>query len=450
MLVLSLEQTSTSRQVDHLFILIITSFIAVICIAIYGLATDPLPYSLGKVFWIFTLFFMGLAPLWQFCGRVHPFPWMHNQGILSSFLQANTSVLLTQIIFLLVRKRVMQPSDTPGVQVIIPLPVAQRFRSKGMLICMAAALLLMLLTGSLWHRALADSGSLIRNSSLQLLADKGLRGFVLYGCLLAISLRHQKQISRLSLVLLLGLAIASNFPTAIPRYWLAAFYLGLLLSCCPVWFQKKRRRFDALLSGGLVVLFPLFNLFRWDTKVIQYYTALPGGLFNRISAVYKDCFCGQDFDAYASLRNTILYVQQHGIAWGGQLHTTLLFFVPRKLWPQKSIGTGAIVNDPRPGSDFRNYCAPLWAEGYMDFGLFGSIIFLAGFAWLCTGYDRYYWKSGGPGVLLRLLYPAALGMFFFLLRGDLLSSFAYITGTLVAAAALHLLVFAKQSHQTII
>jgi hypothetical protein len=45
-------------------------------------------------------------------------------------------------------------------------------------------------------------------------------------------------------------------------------------------------------------------------------------------------------------------------------------------------------------------------------------------------YDGWYWRRGGRirFTLPRLFYFVAIGMLFFILRGDLLSSFAYTVG----------------------
>jgi hypothetical protein len=108
------------------------------------------------------------------------------------------------------------------------------------------------------------------------------------------------------------------------------------------------------------------------------------------------------------------------------LATVLLFFVPRSIWPSKSVGSGALVNKLEH-SDFTNFSSTFIAEGYINFGVWGSLIFMAGLALFIARYDDKYWFSGGSKYN-NLVYPAAIGMMFFMLRGDLLSSFAYSVG----------------------
>jgi hypothetical protein len=70
------------------------------------------------------------------------------------------------------------------------------------------------------------------------------------------------------------------------------------------------------------------------------------------------------------------------------------------------------------------------AEGYINFGIIGSILFAAVIALVIARYDGWYWRRGGRirFTLPRLFYFVAIGMLFFILRGDLLSSFAYTVG----------------------
>lgn len=63
----------------------------------------------------------------------------------------------------------------------------------------------------------------------------------------------------------------------------------------------------------------------------------------------------------------------------------------------------------------------------MDFGIPGSISYTALLALLIARYDGWYWRRGGRVrfTLPRLFYFVSIGMLFFMLRGDLASSFAY-------------------------
>jgi hypothetical protein len=91
------------------------------------------------------------------------------------------------------------------------------------------------------------------------------------------------------------------------------------------------------------------------------------------------------------------------------------------------------------GRTFINISSPLPAEGYINFGWMGSLLFTAIVALLACCYDAAYWLRPSRRVptFHRLFYPAAIILFLFLLRGDLLSSFAYLAGFYVSGRLFH-------------
>lgn len=152
-----------------------------------------------------------------------------------------------------------------------------------------------------------------------------------------------------------------------------------------------------------------------------------------------------DFDAYTQLYNTLTFTDSNGLQNGRQLQTSLAFCVPRKYWPGKSVGSGALMRQKR-GEDFVNVSCPLLAEGYMDFGWAGALVYFALFAILARQYDCSYWHwrrhraAAGDVSFRALFYPVMLILLFHLLRGDLLSSLALIVGMYGAAWAFHHLI----------
>ena len=177
--------------------------------------------------------------------------------------------------------------------------------------------------------------------------------------------------------------------------------------------------FATFMVSALLLIFPILSILRFNSNEIK-------TKFDSIEKVFSYSLLGGDFDAYSSLCSTINYVSTHGITWGKQLATVLLFFVPRNIWPSKSVGSGALVNKLEH-SDFTNFSSTFIAEGYINFGIIGSVIFIIGLAIFIARYDHWYWFSGRKNFNF-IVYPAAIGMMFFMLRGDLLSSFAYSVG----------------------
>lgn len=401
---------------------LVAGFLVNILLSLYILCRDRQPFSLNQVFGMFCFLFMSLVPLLQYLAAAHPWGWQLSSGVQA---KANTLVSCCLLLYLVLFRK-PEHKQLAGFD---PWPVVfvQRYYGLGNYVFRGAALILILLNfkGLFWRSG--DTGIPV-NSSLQLIADKLLRGIQLYYTLLTILLFRQQQVSRRQLIQVLILAIISNFPLAVPRYWAATFWMAVLITGSGSCLYRRPWLFRVLLGSCILLVFPVMSLARYSWSYIVQQFSGPGAIF-RLS------YTGGDFDAYASFCNTIVYVQQQGNTAGRQLLSVLLFFVPRNWWPGKGIGSGALVNR-LPGSDFRNFCSPLFAEGYINFGIPGTIFFLLLFAALIRRYDRYYHQSRAAG-FSRLFYPASLGMCFFLLRGDLLSSFAYTCGFFLSGWCLH-------------
>lgn len=392
-------------------IVIIVSFLLNILISFYGIVADKQAFSLNKIFWIFNLLFLSIVPFGQFL--LGEFPWgrsFTNQTILFT----NGLILLCQIVYVFVRQKTNNKTkETPNKT------VAFSFKKKPLFILyfFASALLILLSNdGRFWARS---NGISIENGTIQLLVDKVLRGICLFGLFASILLWQEKKLSNSLLFLIILIGIIANFPTAIPRYWLATFYFGAMLVFLKEYLKKHNQIFATFLVGSIILVFPILSIARFSISEVK-------TKFSTIQDVFSYSFLGGDFDAYSSLCSTINYVSTNGITWGKQLATVLLFFVPRSFWPSKSVGSGALVNTLEH-SDFTNFSSTFIAEGYINFGLIGSIIFIIGLAIFIARYDHWYWFSGRKNFNF-IVYPAAIGMMFFMLRGDLLSSFAYSVG----------------------
>jgi len=415
-------------------LLILFTFLLNTAIAVWQLYADKLPFSLNQVFWIFCLVFMSLAPAAQFLLGVTS--WDKQLQPLT-FVWANGLLFACYMCYIWMRHNALR------TVLICPAPYEpsyqqtdlKRYRYAGNGIYAICVLLLLWLNiDGLWWRGTAEQLRVPMNSSLQLLSDKVLRGAVLYFVLLTIGLFRKKRVGPVQLILVLAAGIATNFPLAVARYWMATFYIAILLFVLIKFLYGRRHMFTSVITGALILLFPLLGLVRYSRTHIA-------EQFGSLKDVFRFSLKTGDFDAYTSLCATLEYVHQHGITWGRQLLTVLLFFVPRTVWPGKSIGSGGLVNRV-PGHEFVNYCSPLFAEGYINFGVIGSLLFTGLFAYIVTRYDRFYWNAQKGG-FSRLFYPIAIGMFFFILRGDLLSSFAYTVGIYIAGGSFHLLLYRK-------
>ncbi len=181
---------------------------------------------------------------------------------------------------------------------------------------------------------------------------------------------------------------------------------------------------------GIVLVFPLISVTRKSHSFAQ--------LFSHLSlSVVGESFFSGDFDAYTLLAYTIKYVREHGITYGRQLAGVLLFWIPRAWWPSKPIGSGYLVAETLQ-LPWKNISSPLPAEGLINFGLVGVAMFALLWSVVFRFLDLAYWRKKQQSIPANPLYPFLLGFTIFQLRGDLLSSTAYITAFIIAFLPLFL------------
>lgn len=213
-----------------------------------------------------------------------------------------------------------------------------------------------------------------------------------------------------SFVFLLFLLFCA-FPTGIPRYLVAYIYIPILLIIIPQ--LKSSIKICSLMFFSMIILFPFLNEFRY------YYSEKDINFIPDISF-----FNQAHFDAY---QNFMEVIRLNYITFGEQILVVGFFFIPRSIWENKPIGSGAqmaLDND----YVFTNISMPFIAEGYVNFGYIGVFIFLYIFSFLMRQIDFKYLthielSSNSYSVAKGIFFCAAI---FFISRGDLLSSFAFM------------------------
>lgn len=149
-------------------------------------------------------------------------------------------------------------------------------------------------------------------------------------------------------------------PTSVTRYITLSFAVTLLL----IIVHRETTAFKGA-SFALMVMF-LFTVFP-ALRLIRY-----GGSVGDLLTPEAYLFHG-DLDGFQSMMNIVALVAEKGEAWGSQIASAMLFFAPRSLWPNKSVGTGDL------GAQFAGYLnfnvsSPLPIEAYADFGIVGMMI----------------------------------------------------------------------------
>lgn len=293
------------------------------------------------------------------------------------------------------------------------------------LCCLLAAYLFLKYGTKLFSRSTNEAFT-FSSSSLSLLMGIGVPAFytgVMALCLILLRNNGWKGVKNWipTIAQALALLIVCS-PTGMARFQIAVIYGGLAIVALK--FLKKGPWCILGLTFGLLIVFPLLNAFRelsfGDVDMVQ--TAK--GLFGS----FMDSFMGGHYDAYSMMMLIQDYTDANGVSLGMQLLGVLLFFVPRSWWPGKPLGSGQTAARYFNWG-FDNLSCPLPAEGLVNFGALGLILFAVVLAIVARKVDDLYWESDRKG--LKFVYPFAMVFLFFLMRGDLLSSYAYTFGTVV-------------------
>ena len=137
-------------------------------------------------------------------------------------------------------------------------------------------------------------------------------------------------------------------------------------------------------------------------------------------------FIDAHFDAYQNFMDVI---RTDFITFGWQLIGVLFFFIPRTIWVDKPVGSGyqlALNNN----YSFNNISMPYIAEGYVNFGFIGIFVFTFALGFFCKIIDsNFLSKKDNFHFYVGVFYCAAI---FFMMRGDLMSSFSYMLAGVLA------------------
>ncbi|WP_106449753.1 hypothetical protein [Trichococcus alkaliphilus] len=227
-------------------------------------------------------------------------------------------------------------------------------------------------------------------------------------------------LGKITLGILFILNIIASNPYYTSRYWFGAIFI----SCCLIFLKWKKSTTSTIILStmfGFLVLFPYADVSRSD-----------GEFLLSLDAILNNLKVG-DFDAFQQIMNTLSYVKINGYSFGGQLLGAILFFVPRSIWLNKPLGTGFNI-----GLDLnyvnKNISAPLWSEFYVNFSIVGIIIMFFLYGYITAVMQNEYIATKGKMNFYQLFVPFYSFYQFFLLRGDLLSSFSNLIPVMIFTA----------------
>ncbi|WP_083710964.1 O-antigen polymerase [Proteiniphilum saccharofermentans] len=379
-----------------------------------------IPFSLKKIFYLFSLFFFGISPVLQFYHRTALFG--AREITENEYFYFNLLIFFILILFQLLYTQFQKLRLTKNdMRISRIFSIHGKPDIKQVLTLIAFSLLSFFLVFK--ANSFSFFSLLIRGGEMkELSSNSSTTTLIIFRFFQPISMMcllyyiSSKSKNFLVYFILTLLTLLTCFPLSMARFAAAAMYIPLMLLIFP--FFKKKNVFSLVFILGLLVVFPFLNNFRYfGSSEFKY-----GFNF--------EMFTEGHFDSY---QNFALIVFDNIITGGRQLLGVFFFWVPRSIWPAKPIGSGAFIAD-KMGFFFDNVSCNYFAEGYINFGFFGILLFIFLLAFFTAKMDKLYWKviSNDKNNFFKVIYFVLLGMLFFMLRGDLMSSFAYTVGFILA------------------
>lgn len=392
--------------------LVIVSFMLSFILIIFGIVNDNKKISLNKVFWYFSLFFMLIAPLIQY---ITGYSVWHYYLDDSKFINLNLYIILFNLIYLIVYKTKTNKKSKPKKIKNNNYVISKRLCLIFILISIFSLLLSIKFIGfsNLFMRG---SNSLsLEDATINSIITKVLRVLPVYSSAFSILYYKKEKKGLLYVFISIIITVLLNFPTSFSRYWIGTVYLGLFILILGE--KLNFRSFDYSIILIFILVFPLFQTFKWNTLS----DLLSGNAkVNGIVASYNNA----DFDAYSMFGRTIDYTNDTGVKLGKQLSGAAFFIIPRKIWSNKSISTGELVAKYQ-NQYFTNLSSPVIAEGYVDFSVFGIILYAIIVALICYYFDNKYWNDQ-QNEMIKIIYPFMFGLLIFTLRGSLHPAMVFI------------------------
>jgi hypothetical protein len=222
-------------------------------------------------------------------------------------------------------------------------------------------------------------------------------------------------------------------PLTEKRNALGPIYITLIYMLFPKLINDNAK-FFLFMFLSLVIVFPIMSTFTHIDAGLAEVMNEPSLLidsFFRFGGV-SAAFSSLHYDAFANIMATLNYVSVHGLSLGYQFLGTLLFFIPRAIWPSKPTSTGELVGNHLIddfGFTYNNLSNSMVSEGYINFGILGVILFAILLSYFINIFIKWM-KSDSYSKEIIAFYFAVHLIFF--LRGDLTNGFTYFIGPLIA------------------
>ncbi len=387
-------------------ILVLSVFTAIAQLSLIGvfLVKQEESYSLNKTFHIFTYFFFGLAPALQFKYRItfDVAPLLLEE----TFLTVGLTLLFSQTIYLVSyhfayiffkkKKTFNLKKEKQSINAYYLLLISFFSFLITFYLFDYNYILLFEQQPVGWQKINTKHG-LLGYSLLLSVRVIPVISFLYY------KLRY-RQVNIKLLGLLFLIVLLTVFPTSLARSVIAAYYLPIIL----IMFQNvflKKYVYALFYFFSFLIVFPLFNFFRNGFNKIDL------GL-NLLKSAHMDAF-----------QNFGYLFQEKFITNGRQLMGSILFFIPESIWGDRPVGTGRMIAE-KLNFSHTNIAFPFLGEGYANFGYMGTLLFLVIITLINSFFDSKREEFFKKRIaFLQIFFLYFLGFEFYLLRGDLYSSF---------------------------
>lgn len=403
------------------FRVFITSMAIILFSLILVFSREKSAYSLNKIFYLFSIFFFGIAPYLQYSTQTS----INGARMLkeSEFFYLNIIILIILFFYEIVYYTIYQVKESRVfLKVSEKFLINQRLSQKQVIRLIIISLVSFFVVFyfnnfniiSMLIRGGVEKTTIESSQASSLIISRVFRPLSMMALLYYI-FSNNRNIIILSFLLVITILTASPFGMA--RFQAAALYIPFIITTIP----KLRRKniFSLFFIFGLLIVFPFLNNFRYVSEDTQIKLGLDLSTFTQ--------------GHYDSYYNFALILTENIISWGRQLLGVFFFWIPRNFWPNKPVGSGHFIADIvhliNPNASC-NY----FAEGYINFGFLGIFIFTLLLAYITARLDKVYWNTVQfqKNNFSRVIYYVLLGMLFITLRGDLSVGFANTLSFLIS------------------
>ena len=394
---------------------VLIGFIFIGIHSIIEITIDNRFISMNKFYWHFQFIFFCVAPLCQHLNGYYPWGvYINIEDIMIAELMIIAWNLLYSLLYridfkkskrALIQKKFVIEKEYTNLRMLIIL-----------MITVSIFIVLVKLIGfkNLFFRS--ENELDIDDSLTNFILKKILTSFPAISCVFFI-LNYRKTRSRFDafcICVTFCFSLLSNFPTSTTRYWMGTIFASIFI----VLFVKKKksRLIDFAIIIGFSTLFPLFYSF----KTLNIDDFFSGNI--HFKGVFES-FSTIDFDAFSLVARSVRFVRENGITYGNQLINVIFFFIPRSLWTTKPITTNVLIASSQ-NQVFTNLSCPLVAEGYVNFGVLGIVLYVVIYSRFNKFVDDIYWNNNTKNInIINIVYPFLCVITLYINRGPLQPSF---------------------------